>query len=100
MEMVEVVLNSNGFKLGPTHYKQTEGVAIGSKLGRNFACAYMRKWDEELLKYTKAPLFYKRYIDDGFGVWDADLDSLLKFTEHANGIHKKYGSNCGGAGTL
>ena len=48
----------------------------------------MRKWDEELLKYTKAPLFYKRYIDDGFGVWDADLDSLLKFTEHANGIHK------------
>ena len=88
MEMVEVVLNSNGFKLGSTHYKQTEGVAIGSKLGRNFACAYMRKWDEELLKYTKAPLFYKRYIDDGFGVWDADLDSLLKFTEHANGIHK------------
>ena len=88
MELVEVVLDSNGFKLGRKHYRQIEGVAIGSKLGRNFACAYMRKWDEDLMKFEKTPLFYKRYIDDGFGIWYADLDSLLKFTEHANNIHE------------
>ena len=38
--------------------------------------------------FEKTPLFYKRYIDDGFGIWDVDLDSLLKFTEHANNIHE------------
>ena len=51
MELVEVVLDSNGFKLGRKHYRQIEGVAIGSKLGRNFACAYKRKWDEDLMKF-------------------------------------------------
>ena len=42
MELVEVVLDSNGAQ---KHHRQIEGVAIGSKLGRNFACTYMRKRD-------------------------------------------------------
>ena len=88
VKMIEMVLDSNSFTLGDKQYKQVEGIAIGSKLGRNFACTYMRKWDEILLKHDKKPLFYKRYIDDGFGIWDADLDSLLKFTQYANEIHK------------
>jgi hypothetical protein len=66
-KMVETVLDFNSFKLGDRSYKQIEGVAIGSKLGRNFACVYMRKWDEQLLTYDQNPLFYKRYIDDGYG---------------------------------
>ena len=48
----------------------------------------MRKWDEELLKYEKAPIFYKRYIDDGFGIWNGNVDSLKKFAEYANNIHE------------
>ena len=86
--MVEMVLDCNGFSFGDKKYKQVEGVAIGSRLGRNFACAYMRKWDEELLKYEKAPIFYKRYIDDGFGIWNGNVDSLKKFAEYANNIHE------------
>jgi hypothetical protein len=82
------VLDFNSFKLGNNSYKQIEGIAIGSKLGRNFACAYMRKWDEQLLKYEQNPLFYKRYIDDGFGIWGGDLKSLLRFVDHANSIHE------------
>jgi hypothetical protein len=34
----------------------------------------MRKWDEKLLEYEQIPLFYKRYIDDGFGIWGGDLN--------------------------
>ena len=85
--MIETVLNNNNFGLGDRNYVQTDGIAIGSKLGRNFACAYMRKWDEDLLRFHVKPHFYKRYIDDGFGIWTGGLDSLMEFADHANTIH-------------
>ena len=87
MEMIKVVLDNNNFNLGDKHYLQKGGVAIGSRLGRNFACAFMRKWDEKLLKFKSKPFFYKRYIDDGFGIWTEGLDSLLEFADYANTIH-------------
>ena len=47
----------------------------------------MRKWDEELLKYSKQPLFYKRSIDDGFGIWCGSVEELKGFAKHANNKH-------------
>ena len=47
----------------------------------------MRKWDEKLLEYQHKPLFYKRYIDDGFGIWDGDLKPLMDFKDYFNNIH-------------
>ena len=85
----ETDLNTN--ILQPTHYKNdpsTDGIAIWSRLGRNFSCAYMRKWDEKLLEYDHKLFFYKRFIDDGFGIWDGDLKSLKDFQEYANKIHE------------
>ena len=37
MEMIETVLDNNSFALGDRNYKQTDAIAIGSKLDRNFA---------------------------------------------------------------
>ena len=44
LKMIKVVLDNNNFNLCNKHYIQTNGIAIGSKLGKNFACSYMRKW--------------------------------------------------------
>jgi hypothetical protein len=87
LEMIRTVLDHNNFNLGERHFIQTDGVAIGSKLGCNFAGAYMRKWDEQLLKFHVTPYFYKRYIDDGFGIWLHGVDSLKACIDHANNIH-------------
>ena len=67
---------------------QQDGVAIGSKLGRNYACAYMRKWDEELANFPNQPMRYFRYIDDGFGIWLHGEDLLKEFHMFANNIHQ------------
>ena len=40
------------------------------------------------MKYHEQPHFYKRFIEDGFGLWMGSLDTLMKFTEYANGIHR------------
>ena len=63
MAMIKTVLENNVFEFDGKEYIQTEGVAIGSKLGRNFACATMRQWDEMLEQCEKQPMFYKRFIN-------------------------------------
>ena len=86
LEIIKKVLEINILKFEDHNYKQTEGIAIGFRLGRNFACSYMRKWDEELIKHDQH-LFYKRYIDNGFGIWTGTLQSLQGFPRGANNIH-------------
>ena len=73
MEMRKMVLDDNVFKFGNTDYIQKEGVAIESRLGKNFACVFMRKWDEALLQSEVTQYFYKRFIDDGFGIWTGSI---------------------------
>ena len=78
LEMIETVLENNSFKFGDHNYKQTKGIATGSRLGRIIECSYMPKWDEKLIKHDR-PMFYIRYIDDGFGIWTGTLQSLQEF---------------------
>lgn len=88
IDVIKTVLDNNNFSLGrDKHFIQTEGVAIGSRLGKNFACTYMRKWDEQLLEHHIKPAFYKRFIDDGFGLWPGTEEELKEFADHANSIH-------------
>jgi hypothetical protein len=89
MKMIETVLENNLFEFNGKEYCQRNGVAIGSKLGKNFACTFMRHWDEELGKHEKQPSFYKRFIDDGFGIWEHGAEELIKFQQYANSIHNK-----------
>ena len=63
------------------------GTAIGSRLGRNYACTYMGKWEEELLtKVQIKPTMYVRYVDDIFGLWSGTEDELKEFHKTANSI--------------
>ena len=48
--MIEVVLDYNNFSLDMNRqFVQTEGTAIGSRLGRNYACTYLGQWERQLL---------------------------------------------------
>ena len=67
---------------------QKEGTAIGSKLGRNFACTYMGAWEEELLERSAClPHKWYRFIDDIWGIWLHGEDNLRAFHDMANSIH-------------
>ena len=87
MEIIRTVLYNSTFGFGDRNYIQKEGVAIGSRLGKNFAYTYMRKWDEELLKARVTPLFYKRFTDDRFGVWTGSEEEPKEFAAFAKLIH-------------
>jgi hypothetical protein len=56
---------------------------------KKYACTYMRIWDRKLSEFRFQPLIYKRFIDDGFGIWTHGIESLQQFTEYVNSIHSK-----------
>ena len=88
IDMMKVVLENNIFEFGEDKYLQTEGTAIGSKLGKNFACTYMGRWEDQLRKTcSKKPLTFLRYIDDIFGIWEYTEEELQQFHKVANSIH-------------
>lgn len=91
LEMIELVLDNNNFSVGSSkHYIQVNGTAIGSKLGRNYACTYLGKWETYLLNSCEQkPFIYLRYIDDIFGIWLHGEDSLREFHQRANSIHQQ-----------
>ena len=86
---MDFVLQNNIFNFNDCSYLQKEGTAIGSKLGRNYACTYLGAWEQELLSSSdKKPTIFLRYIDDIWGVWEHSQEELKLFVEHANSIHK------------
>ena len=91
IEMIELVLDNNNFNLTPDRqFIQTDGTAIGSRLGRNYACTYMGQWETQLLDGADLkPMVYVRYIDDIFGIWLHGLDELSNFHNRANQIHPR-----------
>ena len=91
IEIIELVLDNNNFSLGNSaHFTQTNGTAIGSKLGRNYACTYLGSWESELLASANLkPFTYLRYIDDIFGIWLYGEKTLKEFHSMANSIHEK-----------
>ena len=45
-------------------------------------------FDERLMKSKDSHTFYKRFIDDGIGIWTEEEDALERFHQHANSIHE------------
>ena len=90
LEMIKLVLDNNNFSVGNSNFTQINGTAIGSKLGRNYACTYLGKWEKALLASSDVkPLLYLRYIDDIFGIWLHGEKKLREFQALANSIHEK-----------
>ena len=91
LKMIDLVLNNNNFNLDSNaHFVQTEGTAIGSKLGKNYACTYLGRWENELhARCIVKPLAYFRFCDDIFGIWLGGLEQLKQYHALANSIHPK-----------
>ena len=88
--MIDTVLENNNFKFGGQNYIQTEGTAIGSKLGMHYASTYMGKWEAEVLeKVHYKPTEYCRFVDDIFGIWLHGEQSLKEFCKVANECHPR-----------
>ena len=89
VRLAELVLTLNTSSFNGNFYRQSGGVAMGSRLGPNYACLFMGHVEEQILsQYTGTkPALYKRYIDDIVGATSGSRGEIEDFATYVNGFH-------------
>ena len=77
-------LSENSFQFSGSNYLQTHGTAMGTKMAVAFANIFMARIEKQILSQSCIkPLFWKRYIDDVFSLWNTSLDKIESYVEKA-----------------
>ena len=91
VRITELVLTLNTFEFKGEYYKQAGGVAMGSRLGPNYACLFVGYVKERMLaENTGSKLdLYKRYMDNGAVAALGSEQDLQQFLDFASKYHPK-----------
>ena len=84
---IDIIMNNNVFKFGDCFFHQLSGTAMGTPPACCYATIYYAVREKMLLaKYKDNLLFYKRYIDDVFAIWNPTNPELSfnDFTKDMN----------------
>ena len=89
-ELLNLSTKSSCFLFNDNYYRQIDGVAMGSPLGPTlanvFLSHYESMWLENCPKQFR-PVYYKRYVDDVFLLFN-DQKDVLKFQCYLNSRHR------------
>ncbi len=68
---LEIVMNHNIFQFGDTFWRQLQGMAMGTPAAPLYSILTYGQYKNTkiLQKYKENLIYYKRYIDDIFGIW-------------------------------
>ncbi len=78
-------------------YKPKVGIPTGGSLSRQIADVFLhwllfKKIDTSIMNRTELK-FWKRFIDDGFGIWRGNKRTFIAFVKKLNSETNKYGIN-------
>jgi hypothetical protein len=93
-EALVLIMKHNVFQFGDTFWKQLMGTAMGAPPAPTYANIAFGTHENKILPHFRQRLaYYKRYIDDVFGIWichpDPAVDAHLwqRFQRRLNGWH-------------
>jgi len=71
LKILEIVMKNNVFRFADTFWLQLSGTAMGTPAACNYATISYGHHENTKILTTYAPnlLYYRRYIDDIFGIW-------------------------------
>lgn len=93
LQALENILKHSDFEFNNETFIQTTGIAMGKRFAPSLANLYLTHLDDIILEgylddfgnITK-PLFFYRFIDDGFLIWPSTEELLVKFCAVLNNI--------------
>ena len=89
LRLVELALTLNCFSFGGSYYKQTNGVAMGTKMGPSYANLFVGFIEHQFFSqyHGPKPQLYGRYIDDCIGATSSTKEELTQFITVINSFH-------------
>ena len=70
LDAIDIIMNNNVFQFGDCYFHQRTGTAMCTPPACCYATIYYAVKEHSLLrKYKDNLIFYRRYIDDVFGIW-------------------------------
>ena len=89
LRLAELVLNLNCFSFGDQFYQQVNGVAMGTKMGPNYANLFVGFIEEQIFSQYSGPIpeLFKRFIDDCIGATSLERAQLESFIDFVNNFH-------------
>ena len=89
IRLAELVLTLNNFSFDGEHYQQISGVAMGTKMGPNYANLFVGFVENQIFEqYTDpVPDFFGRFIDDCLGTASCSYAELESFIHFVNNFH-------------
>ena len=88
-ELLSLATKDSHFIFDGTLYKQIDGVAMGSPLGPTLANAFLVYHEKNWLEHCPVeyrPLYYRRYVDDIFVLFNS-AEHLKRFYSYLNSRH-------------
>jgi len=80
LKLLEINLTRNDFTFNGNFYLQIKGTAMGKKFAPAYANIFMAHWEREaILKSTKKPACYFRFLDDIWGIWTGSKREFEEF---------------------
>eukprot|EP00061_Rhincodon_typus_P008529 g31222.t1 len=85
----KLVLTLNNFSFNSSHFLKTKAVAMGTRMGPNYACLFVGYVKQFLFRsYTGTiPHLFLRYIDDCIGTASCSREELEQFINFTNSFH-------------
>ena len=89
LRLVELALTLNCFSFSGSYYKQTNGVAMGTKMGLSYANLFVGFIEHQFFSqyHGPKPELYSRYIDDCIGATSSTKEELTQFITAINSFH-------------
>ena len=85
VQLLEISLKNNDFNFGDQYFRQCFGTSMGKIYAPTYANIFMANWEFEIMQKVKEkPKLYKRFLDDGFMIWEGSKANLLDFLKIAN----------------
>ena len=89
VRLAELVLTLNYFSFDGEHYQQISGVAMGTKMGPNYANLFVGFVEKQIFEQYTDPIpdYLGRYIDDCVGTASCSRGKLECFINYVNNFH-------------
>ena len=90
---IKLIIEQNYFQYNNQYYKPEKGIAMGSPISGTLAEIYLKLIEERYIKHSienQNIVYYKRYVDDIFIIFDTNRINENTIKENMNSIDENF----------